>query len=127
MGFLDNLESSLKSLESQEERDPGVNQRRQDDRSRALAIAPWADELRSSPYTQALFEKATMMGHRLRMKIYMAWFDSILRLEARGRLLELRPSADGIAAVFVEPDRTTMSEPLDLAGDPDDLLHKWLG
>ncbi len=46
MSFLDNLESSLKNLESQEERDPREHQRRQDERTRAVAVGPWAEQLK---------------------------------------------------------------------------------
>ena len=48
MSFLDNLENSLKSLESREERDPGERKRRESDRARALAAGPWADRLKTS-------------------------------------------------------------------------------
>jgi hypothetical protein len=33
----------------------------------------------------------------------------------------------GITAVIVEPDGETKLEPLDLSGDPSDLLQRWLG
>jgi hypothetical protein len=127
MGFLDNLEDSLKSLESQEERDPGVHKRRQDDRARVLAVAPWADKLKTSEYTKKLFDEAAMAGHRIRAKVYMAWFDTTLRLEARQRKVELRPTPDGIVAAFIEADGETTTEPLDLSGDPAALIGKWLG
>ncbi|HSU30104.1 MAG TPA: hypothetical protein VLJ11_02615 [Bryobacteraceae bacterium] len=126
MSFLDNLENSLKSLESREERDPGEQRRKEDERSRARAAAPWAEQLKTSPYTQQLFEKAAIAGHRIRTKIYMAWIDSTLRLEAKGRRLELQPTPDGITASMVEEDGTSRTEPLDLAGKPEDLLDKWL-
>jgi hypothetical protein len=127
MGFLDNLEDSLKSLEKQEERDPNVHKRRQDDRARLLAVAPWADKLKSSDYTKKLFDEAASAGHRIRAKVYMAWFETTLRLEAKQRKLELRPTPDGIVAAFIEPDGETRTEPLDLGGDPAVLINKWLG
>ena len=127
MGFLDNLEDSLKSLETQEERDPNAHQRRQDDRARVLAVAPWADKLKTSDYTKKLFDEAALAGHRMRAKVYMAWFETTLRLEAKQRKLELRPTADGIVAAFIEPDGETRTEPLDLSGDPAALISKWLG
>jgi len=126
MGFLDNLEDSLKSLESQEERDPNVHQRRQDDKARVLAVAPWAEKLKTSDYTKKLFDEAAAAGHRIRTKVYMAWFDTTLRLEARQRRLELRPTSDGIVAAFIEPDGETKTERLDLGGDPAALISKWL-
>jgi hypothetical protein len=127
MSFLDNLENSLKSLESREERDPHEHKRRQDDRARAMAVAPWAEELKNSQYTKDLFEKAAVAGHRIRAKVYMAWFDSTLRLEAKGRVLELRPTPDGIVADFATPDGEAVKEAVDLKGDPEKLLNAWLG
>ena len=127
MGFLDNLESSLKSLESREERDPEPGKRRQEQQARTLAAAPWAEQLKNSPFTQALMEQAALTGHRLRTKIYIAWLDTTLRLEAKGRKLDLEPTPIGIQANFIEPDGTASHEPLDLASDPEDLLKRWLG
>jgi len=126
MSYLDNLESSLKNLESREERDPREHQRRQEDRTRAVAVGPWAEELKTGPYTQKLFEQAALAGHRIRTKIYMAWFDDMLRLEARERRLELRPTADGIVAALIESDGTTITQPVDLKSDPEKLLKQWL-
>lgn len=127
MGFLDNLEDSLKSLESQEERSPDEAQRRDDARARSLAAAPWASQLKDSDYTKALFDKAAVRGHRLRTKIYMAWFDTTLRLEARGRILELKATADGIVAEYDDGKGQPNTETVDLAGDPDSLLERWIG
>ncbi len=126
MSFLDNLESSLKNLEALEERDPREHQRRQDERKRAAAVAPWADELRNGPFTQKLFDQAAVAGHRIRTKIYMAWIDDTLRLGARERSLELRPTAEGIVASFIEPDGSTKTQPVDLKKDPAELLAQWL-
>src|SRR5438874_7208240 len=119
MGFLDNLENSLKSLESREERDPHEHKRQQDDRARAVAAAPWAEELKNSQYTKDLFDKAAVAGHRIRAKVYMAWFDGTLRLEAKGRVLELRPTPDGITAEFAKSDGERVNETVDLKEDPD--------
>ncbi len=127
MGFLDNLEGSLKNLESSNERDPSAFQRRQDDRARAIAVAPWAEKLKDSAYTKQLFDKAAIAGHRNRTKVYMAWLDNTLRLEAKGRRLELRPASDGIFADFIEPDGRTASKVLDLNSDPQALIDEWLG
>ncbi len=66
MSFLDNLESNLKSLESQDERSPADNRRRDSERARTLAEAPWAARLKRSPYTQRLLGEATRAGHKLR-------------------------------------------------------------
>ncbi len=127
MSFLDNLENSLKSLESLEERDPNVGKRRDDERARTLAAAPWADRLKNSNYTKDLFDKAALAGHRIRVKVYMAWVDTALRLEAKGRALELRPTPGGVIAEYVDPEGQTISQPVDLEGSPDELLGKWLG
>jgi hypothetical protein len=128
MGFLDNLENSLKSLEAQDERDPNEQQRRDDDRAQKLAAAPWAEQLKKSAYTQKLFEQAALEGHRIRTKIYMAWFETTLRLEAKQRRLELAPTAKGIVASFIEPDgEKTKTQAVDLNGDPAELLRAWLG
>lgn len=127
MSFLDNLENSLKNLESREERDPNVAQRRSEERARALAIAPWAAELKNSQFSKTLLEKAAETGHRLRTKIYIAWLDTTLRLEAKGRKLDLEPTADGIRANFVEPNGDASHRAVDLSGDPEQLLREWLG
>jgi hypothetical protein len=126
MSFLDNLESSLKTLESQEERDPREHQRRQEERKRAASVAPWAEQLKDGAFTQKLFEEAAAAGHKIRTKIYMAWFDDMLRLEARERRLELRPTAEGIVAAFVEPDGATKTRAVNLKSDPAVLLREWL-
>jgi hypothetical protein len=125
MSFLDNLESSLKNLESRDERDVNAHQRRTDERARSLAAAPWAEKLKSSPYTKALLDKAVAQGHQIRAKVYMAWFDGKLRLEARQQTLELRPSADGIFAEFTTAEGKFVSVSVDLSENPDDLLAEW--
>ncbi len=79
MSFLDNLESNLKSLESQDERSPADNRRRDSERARTLAEAPWAARLKRSPYTQRLLGEATRAGHKLRAKVYIAWIDTTFR------------------------------------------------
>lgn len=126
MSFLDNLENSLKSLESREERDPAEQERREEKRNLRLAAAPWAEKLKAAPFTQALFEQATLAGHRLRTKVYMSWFDDVLALQAKERKLELRPTPDGIVAAFIESDRAETLQPVDLEGDPAALIGQWL-
>lgn len=127
MDFLDNLENSLKSLERVEERDGSGERRRTEDRARTLAVAPWSEQLKNSDYTKQLFNKAAEAGHRIRTKVYMAWFDGALRLEARQRRLELKPTPDGIVAEFTEPDGQSQTKPIDLSGDPQSLISEWLG
>jgi hypothetical protein len=126
MGFLDNLENSLKNLESRDERDSGQHERRAEERAHAAEIAPWAEQLKTANYTKELLDQAAIAGHKIRTKIYMAWFESTLRLEARGRRLELRPAASGIVADFIEPDGSSRSQPVDLTGNPEALLSEWL-
>lgn len=127
MDFLDNLENSLKNLESREERDTGAAQRQQNERSRNLQVAPWAEKLKTSEYTRKLFDQAAATGHRLRAKIYMAWLENVLRLEVRGRWCELRPTPDGIEAEFILADGSNRKEKIDLTDDPQKLLDQWLG
>ena len=126
MSFLDNLENSLKSLENQAERGPGERQQREAERSRAMAAAPWAELLKSSPFTQDLLKQATRVGFQMRAKVYIAWVGTSLKLEARERKLELRPTAEGIVAIFVEPDGQQGSEAVDLNGNAEEFVRKWL-
>jgi hypothetical protein len=127
MSFLDNLENNLKSLESREEKDPAEQERREQKRNLARATAPWAAKLKAAPFTQALFEQATVAGHRLRTKVYMSWLDDVLSLQAKERKLELRPTPGGIMAAFIEADREERLQPLDLDSDPAALIQQWLG
>lgn len=126
MGFLDNLEDNLKSLERQEERDTSAHERRQAERADALAIAPWAEKLKTSAFTKDLMNKAAEAGHRIRTKVYMTWLGTTLRFEARGKKLELRPGADGVRAVFLEGLDEIKSRPVDLSSNPAELVREWL-
>lgn len=130
MSFLDSLENNLKALESQEQRDPEARKReleaRQADRDTALLLAPHVETLKSGPYTQQLLSAARTTGHRLRTFVDIAWIGSTLRLDARARRLELRPTPQGILAVYLEGGAELRVEPLDLAGDPADLIRHWM-
>jgi hypothetical protein len=129
MSFLDNLENNLKSLESQEEGKESAEREHRDRESRranAHAVAPFAEQLKSGPYTAELLTQAARVGHSLRVMVRATWLGATLRLEARGRKLELRPTAAGIAAVYLENNREVRSEPLDLRGSPEQLLRAWL-
>lgn len=128
MGFLDSLENNLKSLESAPEGEiAGREQVRRDaERARQNAIAPSAEQLKTSPFTAEFLSQAVREGHRLRTKVYIAWIGSTLRLDARERRLELRPLAGGIRAVFLVDNQESESRPLDLASDPADLVRDWL-
>jgi hypothetical protein len=100
---------------------------RENERARARAEAPFAEELKKSPYTAELLKHATRIGHSLRMKVHFAWLGATLRLEARERRLELRPTPDGVVAVYLEGHRETRSQPLDLTGNAEQLVRDWLG
>jgi hypothetical protein len=126
MSFLDNLENNLKSLENQGERDGSAHQRREAERAATLAAAPWAEELKNSAYTKKLMDKAAETGHKLRTKIYMAWLGTTLRLEGRGKKLELRPTSTGVQAVFLDGAEEVKSYPVNLKEDPADLLNEWM-
>ncbi len=126
MGFLDNLENSLKTLETADERDPSAFERRERERARATAIAPWGEKLKNSNFAKQLCDKAVAAGHKLRAKVYLAWFDNTLRLEARGKRLELEPTADGIVANFETLEGQHETRAIDLESDPQKLVEEWL-
>jgi hypothetical protein len=129
MSFLDNLENNLKSLESSEQgrEDAERAQRtRENERARAQAAAPFADRLKNGPYTAELLKQATRVGFSMRTKVHIAWLGSTLRLEAREKRLELRPTAEGIVTVYIENAQETRSEALNLAGNPEELVRGWL-
>jgi hypothetical protein len=125
VSFLDNLENNLKALES---RDEGLDdtRRREVDRGQTLAIAPWAERLKREPYAQDLMRQATFAGRARRMKVNLAWLDTRLRLEARGHRLELRPTPNGVVAVFLRGAEEIKREPMDLADDPRKLIDEWM-
>jgi hypothetical protein len=129
MSFLDNLENNLKSLESQEEGKEAAERAqraREAEKASATAAAPWAEELKKGPFTAELLKQAARIGFSLRLKVHVAWLGTTLRLEARDRRLELRPTAAGVQAAYLENGVETRSEPLDLRGDPGELVRRWL-
>jgi hypothetical protein len=129
MSFLDNLESNLKSMESREERGD-QNSRdaklRDSEHARTQASGVCAEQLRKGPYAAELLKQATRLGHAMRTKIHLAWLGTTLRLEARGSKLELRPTPEGVIAVFIENNAEVRSVPVDLAGNPGSLARAWL-
>ena len=128
MGFLDNLESNLESLESRDERESQRDQqRRAEDAAAARATAPFAEALKSSEFTSQLLDHVAKRGFARRVKVHIAWLGDTLRLEAREKKLELRPTAEGIIAVFIENGAEMRRETTDLSGDPDRLARDWLG
>lgn len=130
MGFSENLENNLKSLEAREELDPAQiareREQKEKDRKDRIAAAPFAEKLRTGAYTQNLLGAATSLGFRKRVKVHMAWIDSTLRLEARTLRLELQPTGKGVLARFLNDGKETHSEIIDLAGDPQPLATRWL-
>jgi len=129
MGFLDNLESNLKSMESREERggqDSRAARSRDAERARAQASAVYAEQLKKGPYAAELLRQATRLGHAMRTKVHLAWLGTTLRLEARGWKLELRPTPEGVMAVFIENSGEARRAPVDLTGNPETLARAWL-
>jgi hypothetical protein len=129
MSFLDNLENNLKSLESQEEGKEAAERSRRtrdSERARAQAAAPWAEELKKGPFTAELLKQAARIGFSLRLKVHVAWLGTTLRLEARERRLELRPTANGVVAAYLENGVEARSEPLDLKSDAAGFVRRWL-
>lgn len=128
MSFLDNLENNLKALEGREERDPGAERaKREQERSAAMSIAPWATQLRDSQYVQKLLGLAARAGIQRRTKIVPTWLDTTLRLSWKGERLELRPIKGGIDSVSLDLSGEELArQPLDLSSDPAELLSQWL-
>lgn len=129
MSFLDNLENSLKSLESSEqgkEDKERAHRARENERAQVQAVAPFAELLKQSPFTAELLKQAARVGFSLRTKVHIAWLGSTLRLEARDKRLELRPTAEGIVAGYIEAGKETHTEPCDLEGSAEDLVRRWL-
>jgi hypothetical protein len=126
MSFLDNLENNLKALEGREQ--GGIDESNQRDaaRKRAQSEAPWAERLKKDPWTASLMQRATRAGFERRTKVHLIWVGTTLRLEARGQRLELRPAADGIAAVFLRGIEPVKQEKIDLTADPAKLLAAWM-
>ena len=82
MGFLHNLESSLKNLESRIKKSRKGTRSVERRRARPLAmLAPHAEELRESGFTKALLDHATRIGFTKRVKVHIAWIGTTLRLK----------------------------------------------
>ena len=126
MSFLDSLENNLKALEGVEHTGFDDFKRKESERRNTAAAAPWAEKLKNSPYTQALMQQATRAGYQIRTKVNLLWLGTTLRLEARSHRLELRPTAEGIAAVFLKGTAEVKREIIDLAGSPEGILKQWV-
>jgi hypothetical protein len=126
MSFLDNLENNLKALEGREQGGIDDGNKRDAVKRRALLEKPWADRLKSDPWTANLMQLATRAGFQRRTKVHLIWIGTTLRLEARGRRLELRPGVHGVFAVFLKGPQELRQEPVDLAQDPSHLIAEWM-
>ncbi len=130
MSFLDNLENNLKALESRVERDIEQVRReqaaRENERELALKRAPNAVALRNGPFTQNLLTACRTIGHPLRLMVRATWMDTTLRLEARDKKLELRPTPGGVDAVFFEGGVEKRTQAVDMKGDAEALARQWL-
>jgi hypothetical protein len=132
MSFLDNLENNLKALESREEKDPAKQKeelaRREAERAAALAAAPVAAALKSGPFTEKLLTACRLIGHQQRTMVRFTWLESTLRLEAKERRLDLKPTAQGVEATFFVDNELASTRLLTLdAEDPEALARQWLG
>ena len=131
MSFLDNLENNLKALENQEDRDPEKvkreQERREAERTAALLRAPHLEALKTSPFTLELLTQCRAIGRGQRVLVQFTWLGETLRLDAQAKRLELRPTAEGITAVFSlngeETGEATVDPRMD---DPAALARRWL-
>ena len=121
MSFLDSLENNLKAMEALEPGGLDDSRRQKQDRSHALATAPWAEKLKNGKYVGTLMRDVTRAGFSRRVKVNLAWIGTTLRLEALGQRLELQPNPQGVEAVF--PDSR---QPVDLNASPDGLIQTWM-
>ena len=126
VSFLDNLENNLKALEGREEGGLDAPGRRDEERRRALAAAPWAEKLKTSPWARTLMQQATRAGFQRRIRVSLVWLDTTLRLEARESRLDLRPQPDGIEAVFLRGREEMGRHAIDLGADPQPLVEEWM-
>lgn len=127
MGFLDNLESSLKNLESRDEKESQRDhERREEESAAARAIGPYAEQLKDAQFTKDLLTHATRLGYAKRTKVHIVWLGTTLRLEAREKKMELRPTPDGIVAVFIENGNESRTTAVDLNGSAETLAQEWL-
>ncbi len=130
MSYLDNLENNLKALEAQEQRDPEQIKRdlaaKEAARAEALKIAPHAEALKNSSFTGDLLAACRTIGHSLRTMVRFTWIGNVLRLEAKEKKLELRPTAEGVVAVFIENGAEQAQERVDLSGNAEAFAKRWL-
>jgi hypothetical protein len=131
MSYSDNLENNLKALENQEERDPDKvkrdQERREADRNATLLRAPHFEALKSSAFTSDLLTACRTIGHGQRVLVQFTWIGESLRLDAKTKRLELRPTPEGIIAVSsldgVETERAAVDPAVD---DAATVARRWL-
>lgn len=131
MGFLDNLENTLKALERQEEKDPEKvrrdQERRESERNASILRAPHVEALRDSAFTSELLGQCRVVGREQRVLVQFTWIGEHLRLDAKEKRMELVPTAEGIVAVFsvdgTETSQTTVNPEAD---DAEALARLWL-
>lgn len=130
MSYLDNLENSLKALESREEKDPAQQERerqqRADDRNAAALRAPFVRALKTSSFTGQLLGACRRLGPARGVYVQITWVDEALRLDVREQRLELVPTPDGIVAVYTEAGEERRRESISLDGDGEALARQWL-
>lgn len=130
MSFLDNLENNLKALESREEKDPArlkeEQARKEAERQATLAAAPVAEALKSGPFTEKFLTACRVLGHQQRTMVRFTWLESTLRLEAKERRLDLKPTAEGVEATFQLNQEIVGKQMLTLEEDPEALARQWL-
>ena len=126
MSFLDNLENNLKALEGRDEGGLDASARRDEERRRALAAAPWAEKLKASPWSRTLMQQATKAGVARRIRVSLVWLDTTLRLEARESRLDLQPQPHGIEAVFLRGREEVVRHAIDLNASPQPLVDEWM-
>ena len=130
MGFSDSLENDLKNLEAREETDAASlarsHGRKQNDRARVIATAPWAEKLKNGKFTADLLRHTTRIGFGLRTKVRIIWLGTTLRLEAREHRLELRPAPDGVNAHWLVDGVEKKKEKIDLGASAEAYAKKWL-
>jgi hypothetical protein len=74
-----------------------------------------------------VLKSAAQVGFQTRSRINVAWLDNTLKLEAKDRRLELRPTSDGIVAVFLRNGKEERRLAVDLTANASELVAEWLG
>ena len=128
MGFLDNLEDTLKNAERGAEREDekSANISWTAELEAIRAAAPNAEALKKSQWTQDLLTQCVTLGHGRRTRVGMAWIGTTLRLDARERRVDFQPTADGVIAIYSVDGAETAREPVDLQSDATAFAKKWL-